>query len=116
MTPPTTQFLDRPDGRISYDDSGVDGPLVIAAPGMGDSRHSYRHLRDGLTEAGNEEGDLFGEERLQELLPELRSLSAEAAGSRLLAAADRFIGEARLSDDLSLVLLKRSGSKSAPRS
>jgi pimeloyl-ACP methyl ester carboxylesterase len=52
MTPPTTQFLDRPDGRISYDDSGVDGPLVIAAPGMGDSRHSYRHLRDGLAEAG----------------------------------------------------------------
>ena len=52
MTTPTTRFLDRPDGRISYDDNGIDGPLVIAAPGMGDTRHSYRHLRDGLAEAG----------------------------------------------------------------
>jgi len=52
MTTPTTQFLDRPDGRISYDDNGIDGPLVIAAPGMGDTRHSYRHLRDGLAAAG----------------------------------------------------------------
>lgn len=48
----TTEFLDRPDGRISYDDNGIDGPLVIAAPGMGDTRNSYRHLRDGLAAAG----------------------------------------------------------------
>jgi len=52
MTTPTTQSLDRPDGRISYDDNGIDGPLVIAAPGMGDTRNSYRHLRDGLAAAG----------------------------------------------------------------
>ena len=52
MNTATTQFLDRPDGRISYDDNGIDGPLVIAAPGMGDTRHSYRHLRDGLAAAG----------------------------------------------------------------
>ena len=52
MTTPTTQFLDRPDGRISYDDNGIDGPLVIAAPGIGDTRNSYRHLRDGLAAAG----------------------------------------------------------------
>ena len=52
MTTPTTRFLDRPDGRISYDDNGIDGPLVIAAPGMGDTRNSYRHLRDGLAAEG----------------------------------------------------------------
>lgn len=52
MTRATTQFLDRPGGRISYDDNAIDGPLVIAAPGMGDLRHSYRHLRDGLAAAG----------------------------------------------------------------
>lgn len=48
----TTQYLDRPDGRLSYDDNGVDGPLVIAAPGMGDMRHVYRHIRHDLAEAG----------------------------------------------------------------
>lgn len=48
----TTQFLDRPAGRISYDDSGGDGPLVIAAPGMGDSRKVYRHIAPALAAAG----------------------------------------------------------------
>ena len=48
----TTRFLDRSSGRISYDDSGGDGPLVIAAPGMGDSRKVYRHIVPALTTAG----------------------------------------------------------------
>ena len=48
----TTEFLERPGGRISYDDSGGDGPLVIAAPGMGDSRKVYRHIAPALTDAG----------------------------------------------------------------
>ncbi len=52
MTQPTTQLLERPGGTISYDDNGVDGPLVIAAPGMGDTRHVYRHIRDRMTAAG----------------------------------------------------------------
>lgn len=48
----TTQFLERPGGQISYDDSGGDGPLVLAAPGMGDSRNVYRHIAPALTTAG----------------------------------------------------------------
>jgi pimeloyl-ACP methyl ester carboxylesterase len=48
----TTRFLDRPSGRISYDDSGGDGPLVVAAPGMGDSRKVYRHIAPALDAAG----------------------------------------------------------------
>jgi pimeloyl-ACP methyl ester carboxylesterase len=52
MNTPTTLYLDRPEGRLSYDDNGVDGPLVIAAPGMGDLRHVYRHIRDDVAEAG----------------------------------------------------------------
>jgi pimeloyl-ACP methyl ester carboxylesterase len=48
----TTLFLERPDGQISYDDSGGDGPLVIAAPGMGDSRMVYRHIAPTLMAAG----------------------------------------------------------------
>ena len=52
MNTATTLYLDRPGGRLSYDDNGVDGPLVIAAPGMGDMRHVYRHIRDGVAEAG----------------------------------------------------------------
>jgi sigma-B regulation protein RsbU (phosphoserine phosphatase) len=62
---------------------------------------------DGLTEARNEGGEFFGEERLLALLPGLRTLSVADAGSRLLAEVESFVGEERYSDDLSLALLKR---------
>jgi len=48
---PTTQYLDRPDGRIGYDVTGS-GPLIVAVPGMGDLRSSHRHLRPALVAAG----------------------------------------------------------------
>jgi len=58
---------------------------------------------DGLVEARNAAEEDFGVERLRRLLPELRGLTVEAAGGRLLAEVDRFVGEERLHDDLSLV-------------
>ena len=63
---------------------------------------------DGLTEALNEAGEFYGEERLQALFPTLTSLSAKEAGQRILASADAFIGETKPFDDLSLVILKRT--------
>jgi serine phosphatase RsbU (regulator of sigma subunit) len=62
---------------------------------------------DGVTEACNEKGEFFGEQRLMDLLPRLRGRSAEDAATLLLAEVETFIGEERLSDDLSLVFLKR---------
>ena len=47
-----TQYLNRPGGRIAYDDSGGEGAVVIAAPGMGDLRQVYRHMAPALIEAG----------------------------------------------------------------
>ena len=46
-----TRFLDRGEGRIAYDVSG-DGPLVVAVPGMGDLRSTFRHLTPALVGAG----------------------------------------------------------------
>lgn len=48
----TTQFLDHEGGRIAYDDTGGEGPLVVAIPGMGDLRSQYRLLRPALAQAG----------------------------------------------------------------
>ncbi len=48
---PTTQFLDRPDGRVAYDVQG-DGPLLVLVPGMGELRSSYRFLTPALLAAG----------------------------------------------------------------
>ncbi|HEU0285676.1 MAG TPA: alpha/beta fold hydrolase, partial [Nocardioidaceae bacterium] len=47
----TSNYLDRPEGRIAYDLEG-DGPLVVCLPGMGDLRTSYRFLVPALVEAG----------------------------------------------------------------
>lgn len=62
---------------------------------------------DGLTEARNDKGEFFGRKRLASYLSRCRDLPAEEAGKLLLDAVDRFVGEARPSDDLSLIILKR---------
>src|SRR6185295_3208360 len=62
---------------------------------------------DGLTEARNLAGEEFGVERLEALLPTLRGLAPADVGGRLLEEVDRFLGEARLEDDQSLVAITR---------
>jgi sigma-B regulation protein RsbU (phosphoserine phosphatase) len=62
---------------------------------------------DGVTEAMNEAGDFYGDERFQALLPGLASLPAAKAGERILEDVRAFVGEARTHDDLSLVVLRR---------
>jgi pimeloyl-ACP methyl ester carboxylesterase len=47
-----TRFLSVDGGRIAYDDTGGDGPLILAIPGMGDLRSEYRRLRPALQQAG----------------------------------------------------------------
>ncbi|WP_158865712.1 alpha/beta fold hydrolase [Leifsonia sp. AG29] len=50
-TTPQVQYLQRPEGRVSYTVEGS-GPLVVAVPGMGDLRSTYRELTRPLVEAG----------------------------------------------------------------
>jgi hypothetical protein len=63
---------------------------------------------DGLTEARDEQGDFYGERKLRRFLPHIRGLSPETAGARLLAEIETFVGEAKVTDDLSIILLKRT--------
>jgi pimeloyl-ACP methyl ester carboxylesterase len=46
-----TEFLDLPDGRLAYDDTG-DGPLIVATPAMLDLRSELRFLVPLLVDAG----------------------------------------------------------------
>ncbi len=52
MTTATTSMLQRPEGRIAYDDTGGSGPVVVCIPGMGDLRGEYRFLAPQLAAAG----------------------------------------------------------------
>jgi serine phosphatase RsbU (regulator of sigma subunit) len=62
---------------------------------------------DGLTEATNAQGEEFGVDRVGALLPELKGLSPEKIGDRILDEVDRFIGDERPGDDLSLIVIVR---------
>lgn len=62
---------------------------------------------DGVTEAKNDEGIFFGEKRLLSVLPKLKGKSAEEIGTTLVRVVDRFTGDARQNDDLSLIILKK---------
>jgi pimeloyl-ACP methyl ester carboxylesterase len=46
-----TEFLDLPEGRLAYDDTGQ-GPLIVATPAMLDLRSELRYLTPLLVEAG----------------------------------------------------------------
>lgn len=62
---------------------------------------------DGLTETRNEQGDFLGEDRLKTILRAARDQSSAEAGRRILQAIDQFRGNAKMFDDLSIVLLKK---------
>jgi len=61
---------------------------------------------DGVTEAMNEAGEPFGEERLAALVEEHGDLPFEELRERILREIRAFVGSASLHDDLTLVLLK----------
>jgi hypothetical protein len=62
---------------------------------------------DGITEARSEDGRFFGDERLRKFVGRLRGHSSAEIGTAILSTVDDFIGEARPSDDLSLIVLRR---------
>lgn len=105
------RYLTRPQGRISYTVSG-DGPLVVAVPGMGDLRGTWRELVGPLVAAGfrvavsdvrghgdsgttfTEHGDIATSEDILALIDELGGpalvLGNSMAGSAaVIAAAER---------------------------
>lgn len=62
---------------------------------------------DGITEARNIDGTFFGEARLRRLLMNAGRKSALELGVEIASAINRFAGDARQNDDVSLVVLRR---------
>lgn len=49
----TTRYLDRPDGRLAYEETGdPGGALVVCSPGVGDLRSTFSELASSLGKAG----------------------------------------------------------------
>jgi len=62
---------------------------------------------DGITEAENENGEMFGLSRLKELLGSCHQQSAREISDRILAELYAYIGRAPVYDDISLVVIKQ---------
>lgn len=62
---------------------------------------------DGITEAQNEAGQFFGMERLLNLLKGSSSLDPSVLGHKIVNTIELFRGQAKVSDDISLVILKK---------
>jgi len=62
---------------------------------------------DGITEAFSAEGEIFGEERLLDLLSGLDVEKAEEILDKIDAEVNLFIGDYPVSDDITLIALKR---------
>ena len=61
---------------------------------------------DGVTEAMNEEFDLFGEDRFSRLLEDQAHLPLAALHERILGDVAAFVGDADQHDDMTVVLLR----------
>jgi sigma-B regulation protein RsbU (phosphoserine phosphatase) len=62
---------------------------------------------DGLSEARNEQGNFFGDQKLMALLREVHTLTADEVCQHLINKIDHFLGNAAQNDDLSLVVVKK---------
>ena len=62
---------------------------------------------DGLTEARNDQGAFYGEQKILDLLPQLATYAPQQIGERLLSEIDQFVGYARAYDDITIAILKR---------
>jgi serine phosphatase RsbU (regulator of sigma subunit) len=56
----------------------------------------------------NEARDFFGDERLRAALVQSRGQRAAAVGQAVVDAVARFVGDAPVHDDVSLVVLRRT--------
>lgn len=62
---------------------------------------------DGVTEAQNESGEFFGQDRLESIIAGFGAESAKKLGTQILEEVYQFMGETKPSDDISLALIQR---------
>jgi phosphoserine phosphatase RsbU/P len=74
--------------------------------GAGDTLVVYS---DGVTEAMNGARDFFGDEQLRAVLGGQRGRTAAETGQAVVDAVTRFVGDAPVHDDVSLVVVRRTG-------
>lgn len=83
-----------------FSDSGYEEREIALTPG-----DRLVLFTDGVSEATDANGDLFGEERIEELVADSRDLDARELQQTIVDAASSFSGD-ELEDDLTLVVVR----------
>jgi len=100
---------------ISYKTQGIGVGLesgIIFESSLVEEEVSFTHgqifafFSDGITEAMNESNDLFGEEKLSELLKNKSSKSSNDIMEDIWESLTQFRGRAEQNDDMTMVLVK----------
>ena len=130
-------FLNLKTGVLTYANAGHNSPLIRQADGqyvylksragfvlagMEGIRYRKNELQlqpgdriylytDGVTEALNQDNELFGEARLQDVLNSHMEVNAETVCHTVKAAVDAFAGEAEQFDDITMLSLVYHGRK-----
>ena len=88
-------------------------PLGILEPGSYEETEMVLHkgdrlviFTDGVTEAENQQGEEFGEQRLIAMASSLWDFPASVIGGRILEEVIRFAGNCPQSDDITLMVAK----------
>jgi sigma-B regulation protein RsbU (phosphoserine phosphatase) len=126
--------LDGASGRLVYSNAGHNAPLVVSADGavarleagglilgiLEEAAYETGEVTlapgdrlalftDGVTEAMDERDEQWGEERLVELLRSGAGLDSAALVGRIVEAVRRFEGDRGASDDVTLIVARRTG-------
>ncbi|MHA2265659.1 MAG: PP2C family protein-serine/threonine phosphatase, partial [Candidatus Thorarchaeota archaeon] len=88
----------------AFDGIQLENHTITIAPG-----DILIFFTDGVTEARNVEGHLFGEERLQATIAACTDASAEQVLQAIVDAVSDFVEDTPQSDDFSLLVIKRLG-------
>ena len=79
-------------------------PAQVLQLGSGDT---VALISDGVFEYENPAGEMYGNERVEELLAAAAGNSAQQQVQELVSAVDGFAGEAPQNDDMTIVVLRR---------
>jgi len=63
---------------------------------------------DGLTEARNDNGEFFGEERLKNILLKNSKLSSQYLGERIVSFVNQFKDNAKIHDDMTIAIVRKT--------